>query len=93
MNKTKESKNNTKIIKSFFLDSSTDFATKEVISLLTFSLRTTLGVLATCFGFIILSFLSFLGLPGHALILVFGFLETNSFFGLPGAFFFCFTIL
>jgi hypothetical protein len=57
------------------LESSTDFATNDVISGASLDEET------------ILSFLSFLGLPGQFLIFVLGFFETNSFFGLPGHFF------
>ena len=81
MNNMNDIRNSTRIIMSFLLDVSTDSSTNH----------TTAGGIT---GVLTLSGCScFLGLPGHSLIGVLGFFETNSFFGLPGLFFLFLAIL
>lgn len=77
---TNDKRNNARMIISFFLESSTDFATANLITGETWLL-------------LLYDFSSFLGLPGHDFGAVFGFLEINSFFGLPGLFFLFIDIL
>jgi hypothetical protein len=81
MNNKKDIRNNTRMIISFFLDVSTDSSTNHT----TAGEGTDVITLCGCS--------CFLGLPGHSLVGVWGFFETNSFFGLPGLFFLFLTIL
>lgn len=69
------------IIRSFFLELSTDFATNPTIS-------------GEIFSVLFCGFPIFFGLPGQDFGSSFGFLEINSFFGLPTIFlFFCIIFL
>jgi len=63
---------------------------KKIIKSFFFELSMDFATNDATTGVTVRYFLSFLGLPGQAFLAVFGFLETNSFFGLPGAFFFLF---